>query len=69
MQTNKSGTTTKKYGPDGNVQKEYNEGHGQNAPKNERGDHVHDYKPDPNNPSGRGDRTPGRAPKANEKVN
>jgi hypothetical protein len=66
-QTNKPGTTTKKYGPDGNVQKEFNRGHqGSKVPKNERTDHVHDYKPNSNNPSGRGDRQSGRPPKRNE---
>jgi len=65
-ETNNSGTTTKKYGPDGNVQKEYNDGHGSNAPKNEQGPHVHDYKPNPHNPTGRGERQPGRVPKRNE---
>ncbi|MBL7697592.1 MAG: hypothetical protein JNK79_05520 [Chitinophagaceae bacterium] len=66
-QTNKPGTTTKKYGPDGTVQKEFNKGHpGEKVPKNEQGDHVHDYKPNPNNKSGIGDRQPGREPKRNE---
>jgi RHS repeat-associated protein len=67
-QTNSAGTTTKKYGPDGNIQKEFNRGHpgGNKVPKNERSDHVHDYKPNPHNPSGRGDRQPGRRPKKNE---
>lgn len=66
-QTNKPGTTTKKYGPDGNTVKEYNKGHGPSAPPNERDDHVHDYKPTPhpNNPSAR-TRLPGRPPKRNE---
>ncbi|WP_224994955.1 RHS repeat-associated core domain-containing protein [Cesiribacter sp. SM1] len=65
--TNAPGTTTKKYGPDGNVQKEFNQGHqGNNVPKQERSPHVHDYKPNPNNPSGRGERQPGRPPKRNE---
>ncbi|MBS1665195.1 MAG: hypothetical protein JST68_29385 [Bacteroidetes bacterium] len=65
--TNPSGTTTKKYGPDGNVQKEYNDGHqGTNVPTNEKDPHVHDYKPDPYNPSGRGKRMPGRPPKKGE---
>ena len=63
---NEPGTTMKKYGPDGNVQKEYNKGHGKNAPKNEQKEHIHDYKPNPNNPSGRGDRQPGRPLKKNE---
>lgn len=47
--------SVKKYGPDGNVQKEFNKGHNHpNTPKNEQEDHVHDYKPNPNNPTGRG---------------
>ena len=51
----------KKYAPDGNVQKEFNKGHqGKKTLKNEKNDHVHDYKPNPNNPSGRGERQPGR---------
>jgi hypothetical protein len=68
--TNTPGTTTKKYGPNGNTQKEFNEGHkGNNVPKNERSDHVHDYKPKQNphpkdpNPTVR---QPGRPPKRNE---
>ena len=66
-QTNKPGTTTKKYGPDGNVQKEFNKGHpGNNVPKKEKSNHIHDYKPNPQNPTGRGDRQPGRPPKKNE---
>jgi hypothetical protein len=60
---NPAGTTKKKYGPDGNVQKEWNKGHGPNAPKNERNDHIHDYQPNPHNPSGRGERMPGRKPR------
>ncbi|SDI61159.1 RHS repeat-associated core domain-containing protein [Chryseobacterium taeanense] len=66
VETNESQTTSKKYGPDGNVQKEYNKGHGPKYPKNEQDDHIHDYKPNPNNPSGRGDRQPGRPPKKGE---
>ncbi len=66
-QTNKPGTTTKKYGPGGNVQKEFNKGHpGNNVPKKEKLDHIHDYKPNPQNPTGRGDRQLGRPPKKNE---
>lgn len=66
---NKSGTTFKKYGKDGNVQKEYNKGHGKNAPKNEQGDHIHDYKPNPKNPSGSGEkRFEGRPPKKGEYI-
>ncbi|RKZ80858.1 MAG: hypothetical protein DRR19_23005, partial [Candidatus Parabeggiatoa sp. nov. 1] len=60
---NPAGTTRKKYGPDGNVQKEWNKGHGSNAPKNEQNDHIHDYKPNPHNPSGKGERMPGRKPR------
>lgn len=65
--TNEPGTTTKVYGPDGNVQKEYNKGHGPNAPKNEQKDHVHDHKPNtnPKDPKPT-DRQPGRRPKPNE---
>ena len=66
VSVNKPGTTAKKYGKDGNVQKEFNKGHGKKAPKKEQKDHVHDYKPNPKNPSGRGDRQPGRTPKKNE---
>lgn len=66
--SNKQGTTIKKYGPDGNVQKEFNKGHtGKGTPKNEKNDHIHDYKPNPKNPSGRGEkRYPGREPKKGE---
>ncbi|PLK44197.1 RHS repeat-associated core domain-containing protein [Emticicia sp. TH156] len=68
--TNPSGTTTKKYGPDGNVQKEFNKGHqGNKTPKNERNDHVHDHKPKPNrhpNDPQPTDRQPGRPPKKGE---
>ncbi len=60
---NPAGTTRKKYGPDGNVQKEWNQGHGQNAPADEQKDHMHDYKPNPNNPTGRGERMPARKPR------
>ena len=66
-QANKPGTTIKKYGPNGNVQKEFNKGHtGKGTPKKERKDHIHDYKPNRQNPSGRGTRMPGRKPKKNE---
>ncbi|MCS3530751.1 hypothetical protein [Chryseobacterium sp. JUb7] len=43
VETNKPGTTSKKYGPDGNVQKEYNKGHGPTYPENAQDDHIHDY--------------------------
>lgn len=66
VETNDPETTSKKYGPDGNVQKEYNKGHGPNYPKNEQDDHIHDYKPNPHNPTGRGHRQPGRPPKKGE---
>ena len=65
---NKPGTTIKKYGPDGNVQKEYNQGHGPNALANEQNDHVHDYIPNPNNPTGLGNRQDGREPKKGELI-
>jgi RHS repeat-associated protein len=66
MKTNEPGTTTKKYGTDGNVQKEYNKGHqGGNTPKNEKVDHVHDYKPS-SHPNGKPERQSGRPPKKNE---
>lgn len=60
---NPSGTTRKKYRPDGSVEKEWNKGHGPNHPRGEQQDHIHDHKPNPNNPSGRGDRMPGREPR------
>ena len=66
VQSNEPGTTMKKYGPNGNVQKEFNKGHGTNAPKNEQNDHIHDYKPNPYNPTGRGERQPGRPLKKHE---
>ncbi|HFK5568568.1 hypothetical protein BAX97_06940 [Elizabethkingia meningoseptica] len=59
-------TTVKKYGKDGNVRKEYNKGHGSNYPENEQNDHIHDYKPNPHNPTGRGIRQPGRPLKKGE---
>ncbi|AWF81932.1 hypothetical protein BTJ40_14465 [Microbulbifer sp. A4B17] len=65
---NPAGTTRKKYGPDGNVQKEWNKGHGPKAPQNEQSDHIHDYKPNLYNPSGRGDRQPGREPRNKDLV-
>jgi len=68
MDTNKPGTTTKVYGPNGQVQKEYNKGHPEvHTPSNERSDHVHDHRPNPNpgNPT-KTKRMPGRAPKPNE---
>lgn len=64
MAENAAGTTRKKYGPDGNVQKEWNRGHGPDAPRNEQTDHIHDYIPNPRNPSGAGGgRQPGREPR------
>ena len=63
VSTNKSGTTVKKYDKNGNTQKEWNRGHGPDYPKNEVNDHIHDYKPMPKNPSGKGKRMPGRPPR------
>jgi RHS repeat-associated protein len=63
---NAPGTTMKKYDPDGNVQKEFNKGHGKKYPKNEQEDHIHDYIPNPYKPNGQGDRQHGRKPKKNE---
>lgn len=68
--SNKPGTTIKKYGPDGIVQKEFNKGHqGKNVPKNEKNDHIHDHKPKPdrhpNDPQPT-DRQGGRPPKKGE---
>jgi RHS repeat-associated protein len=67
---NKPGTTYKKYGPDGVVQKEFNKGHnGMGTPKKEKVDHVHDHKPKPNrhpNDPQPTDRQRGRTPKKNE---
>ena len=66
--TNKPGTTTKVYGPNGQVQKEHNKGHPEtHTPPNEKTDHVHDHKPNPN-PGNltKTKRMPGRAPKPNE---
>lgn len=57
---NKSGTTMKKYGPDGKTQKEWNKGHPQDKNPNGRVDHIHDYKPNNYNPKGYGDRQPAR---------
>ncbi|WP_375745993.1 FG-GAP-like repeat-containing protein [Corallococcus interemptor] len=63
--SNPPGTTVKKYGPDGWVEKEFNKGHTGNpakTPPAERVDHVHDYEPNPHHPDGRPNRMPGRAP-------
>ena len=59
---NEPGTTKKKYGEDGWVEKEWNKGHGPNAPQNEQDDHVHDHDPNPYHPDGKPTRQPGRAP-------
>ncbi|MBE9599482.1 hypothetical protein [Pedobacter sp. MC2016-24] len=66
-QTNDSGTTTKVYGPNEEVAKEYNKRH---TPVNERDDHMHDYKPkpNPNNPDAR-EKQGGRKPKPDELEN
>jgi hypothetical protein len=64
---NSAGTSAKKYGPDGWVQKEFNKGHtGDPAktPKVEQADHVHDWKPNPHHPDGKPERMePGRPPR------
>jgi hypothetical protein len=59
---NKSGTTKKKYGPDGWVEKEWNKGHGPKYPPEEQDDHIHDHIPNPYHPDGRPKRQPGRTP-------
>jgi hypothetical protein len=47
--SNSSGTTIKRYGSDGRVQKEYNKAHqGKKVPEEEQVDHVHDYIPKQN---------------------
>ncbi|NVJ09087.1 hypothetical protein HUW63_28110 [Myxococcus sp. AM001] len=64
--TNPVGTTSKQYGPDGWVQKEFNKGHTGNLEKTsrvEQKDHMHDYKPNPFHPEGRPTRMPGRVPR------
>jgi RHS repeat-associated protein len=64
---NKPGTTGKKYGKDGMVEKELNKGHqGTNVPEVERDDHIHDHKPNPHHPNGQPTREPGRAPTAQD---
>lgn len=63
---NPPGTTKKKYGPDGWVEKEWNKGHGPDAPPTEQDDHIHDHIPNPYHPDGRPDRQPGRRPKPGE---
>lgn len=60
---NTAGTTRKKYGDDGWVQKEWNKGHGSDAPINEQLDHIHDHKPNPYNPTGQPERQAGRTPR------
>ncbi|RKG81648.1 RHS repeat-associated core domain-containing protein [Corallococcus terminator] len=64
--TNEPGTTTKAYGPDGQVQKEFNAGHTGNPAKTpliEQGDHIHDYKPNPYHPNKTPIRMKGRLPR------
>src|SRR5206468_7626035 len=63
---NPPGTTKKKYGPDGWVQKEWNKGHGPDAPREEQDDHIHDYTPNPYYPEGRPTRGEGRPPRPGE---
>ncbi|WP_208022616.1 RHS repeat-associated core domain-containing protein [Desulfonema ishimotonii] len=59
-------TTRKKYGDDGWVEKEWNEGHGPDAPAGEQNDHIHDHIPNPFHPEGRPNRQPGREPRPGE---
>ena len=70
VQWNNSKTTAKKYGPDVKVQKEFNKGHTQHQEPNPKGwnDHIHDYKPNPYHPNGKGDRMPPRIPKKGEVI-
>ncbi len=65
MKTNRPGTTTKKYGKDGYVVKEYNKGHPSEKGTTGGEDHVHDYKPNPH-PNGTATRMKSRPPKPNE---
>ena len=58
---NKPGTSAKKYGDKGWVEKEYNKGHeGGKTPDEEKVDHVHDHEPNPYHPEGRPKRQKGR---------
>jgi RHS repeat-associated protein len=66
IQSNKPGTTKKKYGEDGWVEKEFNKGHGPKAPETEQNDHIHDHEPNPHNPTGRPTRKEGRKPTPEE---
>lgn len=65
-QENEPGTTKKRYGSDGWVEKEWNRGHGESAPEEERDDHVHDHVPNPYHPDGKPTRQPGRKPTPEE---
>ncbi len=62
IQRNRPGTTVKKFGKDGWVEKEFNKGHGKDAPEVEQGDHIHDHTPNPHNPQGRPIRQKARPP-------
>jgi len=66
--TNKPGTSSKVFGPNGQPQKEHNKGHPEvHTPPNEKQDHVHDHQPTPNpGNSGSTHRRGGRPPKPNE---
>ncbi len=60
---NDSGTTAKKYGKDGWVEKEFNKGHqGDKVPDVEKNDHIHDWKHNPHHPEGKPTRQEGRIP-------
>ncbi len=68
VETNRPGTTKKKYGSDGWVEKEWNKGH-PDHPKGslEHDDHIHDHIPDPKNPKGKPKRQSGRKPADQDK--
>lgn len=63
---NGAGTTAKKYGADGWVEKEFNKGHS-GGPPVELDDHIHDYVPNPHHPEGRPTRQPARRPRPGER--
>ena len=69
IKKNFSENTIRKYGPDGYPQKDFNKGHsGKKVPKNERKDHIHDYKPNPFHPNQEPIRQPGRPVRNKDKV-
>jgi hypothetical protein len=63
VEWNKPKTGARKFGKDGWVELEYNEGHqGEKTPEVEKEDHVHDWTPNPYHPQGRPTRQDGRKP-------